>query len=77
MMIKHCVHEFHILSTNDEPTHVVTFEDILGKPILICDSCTSFYDDYKFRQMEGVSRIMTIDEYLESGIICITKVVCE
>ena len=74
-MNKHCVHEFHILSANDETTHVVTYEDILRKLIRICDSCTFFYDDYKFRQMEGVSRIMTIDEYLESRIICITKVV--
>ena len=72
---KHSVHEFHILSANDEPTHVVTFEDILRKPILICDSCVSLYDNYKFRQMEGVSMIMTIDEYLESRIIHITKVV--
>ena len=71
---KHCVHEFHILSANDEPTHVVTFEDILRKPIPICDSCASLYD-YRFRQMEGVSMIMTIDEYLESRIIRITKVV--
>ena len=74
-MNKHCVHEFHILRANDEHTHVVTFEDILRKPILICDSCTTFYDDYKSRQMEGVSRIMTIDEYLESRIISITKIV--
>ena len=73
-MNKHCVHESHILSANDETTHVVTFEDILQKPILICDSCTSFYDDYKFRQMEGVSKIMTIDEYLQSRIVRITKV---
>ena len=76
-MNKHCVHEFHILSTNNKPTHVVTFEDILRKPILICDSCTSFYDDYKFRQMEGVSKIVTIDEYLESKIPRIVKVVCK
>ena len=74
-MNKHCVHEFHILSANNEPTHVVTFEDILQKPILICDSCTSFYDDYKLQQMEGVSKIMTVDEYLESRIIRIMKVV--
>ena len=74
-MNKHCVPEFHILSANDEPTHVVTLEDILRKPILIRDSCTSFYDDYKFRQMEGVSKIVTIGEYLESRIIRITKVV--
>ena len=74
-MNKHCVHEFHILSTNDKPTHVVTFEDILRKWILICDSCVSFYDDYKFQQMEGVSRILAIDEYLECGIIRIMKVV--
>ena len=74
-MIKHCVHEFHILNANDEPTHVVTFEDILQKPILICDSCASYYDDYKLRQMEGVSMIMTIDEYLESRIVRVTKVV--
>ena len=73
--IKDCVHEFHILSTNDEPTHVVTFEDILQKPILICNSCASLYDDYKLRQMQGISMIMTIDEYLESRIIRITKVV--
>ena len=53
----------------------VIFEDNLQKPILICDSCTSLYDDYRFRQMEGVSMIMTIDEYLESRIIRITKVV--
>ena len=77
IMNKHCVHEFHILSANDKPTHAVTFKDILRKPILICDSCVSFYDDYKFRQMEGVSRIMTIDEYLEPRIIRITKVVRE
>ena len=76
-MIKHCVHEFHILSANDEPTHVVTSEGIPRKPILICDSCKVFYDDYKFRQMEGVSMIMSIDEYLESKIVRITKVVCE
>ena len=76
-MNKHSVHEFHILSANNEPTHVVTFEDILQKPILICDSCTSFYDDYKLQQMEGVSKIMTIDEYLGSRIIHITKVVRE
>ena len=74
-MNKHCVQEFHILRANDEPTHIVTFEDILRRPILICDSCTTFYNDYKFRQMEGVSRIMTIDEYLESRIIRIMKVV--
>ena len=72
---KHCFHEFHFLSANDEPTHIVNFEDILRKPILICDSCASLYDDYKFRQMEGVSMIMTIDGYLESKIIRITKVV--
>ena len=59
-MNKHCVHEFHILSANDKPTHVVIFKDNLQKPILICDSCTSLYDDYKFRQMEGVSKIITI-----------------
>ena len=76
-MDKHCVHESHILSANDEPTHVVTFGDILQKPILICHSCVSFYDDYKYQQMERVSRIMTIDEYLESRIIRITKVVRE
>ena len=74
-MIKHCVHEFHILSANDEPTHVVTFEDILRKLILICDSCVSLCDDHKLRQMEGISKIMTIDEYFESKIIHITKVV--
>ena len=74
-MNKHCVHEFHILSANGEPTHVVIFENILRKPILICDNCTSLYDDYKFRQMEGVNMIMTIDEYLESRIIHIMKVV--
>ena len=56
-MIKHCLHEFHILSANDKPTHVVTFEDSFQKPIPICDSCVSLYDDYKFRQMEGVSMI--------------------
>ena len=72
---KHCVHEFHIVSTNDEPTHVVTFEDIPQKPIQICDCCVSFYHDYKFRQMEGVSMMMTIDEYLEPRIV--TKVVRE
>ena len=74
-MVRHCLHEFHILSTNDETTHVVTFEDSLQKPMLICDSCVSLYDDYKYRQMEGISMIMTIDEYVESKIICITKVV--
>ena len=68
LRIKHCVHEFHILSTNDEPTHIVTFEDILQKLILICDSCASFYDDYKFRQMQGISMIMTIDEFLSLGL---------
>ena len=65
------------LSANDEASHVVSFEDIIQKPILICNSCVSFYDDYKFRQMEGVSMIMTIDEYFESRIIRITKVVRE
>ena len=72
-MVKHCLHEFHILSTNDETTHAVTFEDSLQKPMLICDSCVSRYHDYKYRQMEGVSMIMTINE---SKIIRITKVVC-
>ena len=75
--IKHFVHESHILIANDKPTHIVIFEDILQKPILICDSCASFYDDYKLRQMQGISMIMTIDEYLESRIIRITKVVCK
>ena len=74
-MIKHCLHEFHTLSTNDEPTHIVTFEDSLQKPMLICNSCASYYDDYKLQQMEGISMIMTIDEYFESRIIRITKVV--
>ena len=78
LRIKHCLYKFHVFSANDEPTHVVTFEDILQKPILICDSCTSLYDDYKLRQMDGVSTIMThIDEYLEARIIRITKVVRE
>ena len=74
---KHCLHEFHVLSANDENTHVVTFEDNLQNPILICDSCASLYDHYKFRQMQGISKIMTIDEYLESRIVRITKVVRE
>ena len=38
-------------------------------------SCASLYDDYKLRQMQGISMTMTIDEYLESRIIRITKVV--
>ena len=42
---KHCTHEFHISNANDEPTHVVTFGDNLQKPILICDSCATFYDE--------------------------------
>ena len=59
-----CHHEFHILSANDEHTHVVIFEDILRKPMLICDSCVSYYDNYKLRQMLGVSKVMTLDEYV-------------
>ena len=45
---KHCLHEFHVDSASDENTHGVTFEDSLQKPILICDSCASLYNDYKF-----------------------------
>ena len=71
---KHCLHEFHVVSTSDENTHVVTFEDTLQKLILICDSCAYLYDDYKFPQMEGISMIMTIDEYLGSKIVRITMV---
>ena len=77
LRIKHCLYKFHVLIANDEPIHVVTFEDILQKPILICDSYASYYDDYKLRQMDGVSTIMTIDEYLESRIRHITKAVRE
>ena len=68
MCDKRCPHEFHILSANDEPTHIVTFEDNLQKPILICDSCTTFYDEYKVRQMLGISMAITINEYVESRI---------
>ena len=74
---RHCLHEFHVLSANDENTHVAIFENVLQKPFLICDSCASLYDDYRFRQMQGISKIMTIDEYLESRIVRITKVVRE
>ena len=50
-----CHHEFHILSANDEHTHVVTFEDSL---------CVSFSNKYKMKQMLGVSKVMTLDEYV-------------
>ena len=59
-----CHHEFHILSTIDGLTHVVIFEDILRKLMLICDSCVFCYDNYKLRQMLGVSKVMTLDEYV-------------
>ena len=49
-----CHHEFHILSTNNERTHIVTFEDSFRKPMLICESCASYYNDYKVRQMLGI-----------------------
>ena len=50
--------------SSDEHTHVVIFEDILRKPVLICDSCVSYYDNYKMRQMLGVSKVITLDEYV-------------
>ena len=59
-----CHHKFHILSAIDGRTHVVIFEDILRKLILICDSCVSYYDNYKMRQMLGVSKVITLDEYV-------------
>ena len=71
--IKHCFYEFHVLSDNDERTHIVSFEDILQKPILICYSCTIFFDDYKLRQMLGVHGVWTIDEYLTSRVVTITQ----
>ena len=74
---KHRLHEFHVISASDENTLVVIFEDTIQKPILICKSCASLYDNYKFRQMQGNSKIMTIDEYLESRIVHITKVLRE
>ena len=74
---KHCLHEFHVVSASDENTHIVTFEDTFQKPILICDSCAYLYDDYKFRQMQGISMIMIIDEYLGSKTVRTTKVVRE
>ena len=52
------------LGAKDEHTHVVIFEDILRKPMLICDNCVSYYDNYKMRQMLGVSKVMTLDEYV-------------
>ena len=63
-----CHHEFHILSANDERTHIVTFEDSFRKPMLICDSCASYYNDYEVRQMLGISEVVTIEEYVESRI---------
>ena len=59
-----CHHEFHILSAIDGLTHVVIFEDILRKPMLIRDSCVSYYNNYKLRQMLGVSKFITLDEYI-------------
>ena len=38
---KHCSHEFYVISTSNENTHTVIFEDTIQKPILICDSCAS------------------------------------
>ena len=70
--IKRCSHKFHIASANDEPTHIATYNDIFQKPILICDSCKSFYDEYKLRQMSGIHRIWTIDEYLTLRVVVIT-----
>ena len=70
--IKHCSHEFHISSANDEPTHIATYDDIFEKPILICDTCKSLYDDYKLWQMSGIHRIWMIDEYLTSRVVVIT-----
>ena len=61
---QHCHHEFHILSAIDGLTHVVIFEDIHRKPMLICDSCVSYYDNHKLRQMLGVSKVMTLDAYV-------------
>ena len=57
-----CHHECHILSAKDEHIHVVIFEDSLRKPMLICDSCVSYYDNYELRQMLGVSKVMTLNE---------------
>ena len=59
-----CHHECHILSAKDEHTHVVIFEDSLRKPMLIWDSCVSYYDNYELRQMLGVSKVMTLNEYI-------------
>ena len=59
-----CHHEFHILIAIYGLTHVAIFEDSLRKPMLICDSCVSYYDNYKLRQMLGVSKVMTLDEYV-------------
>ena len=59
-----CHHEFHILNAIDGLTYVVIFEDSLRKPMLICDSCLSYYNNYKMRQMLGVSKVMTLNEYV-------------
>ena len=59
-----CHHEFHTLSAKDGLTHVVIFENVLQKLMLICDSCVSYYDNYKMRQMLRVSKVITLDEYV-------------
>ena len=63
-----CHHEFHIFSAKDEHTHVIIFEDVLRKPMLICDSCVSYYDNYKMRQMLRVSKVITLDEHVGSMV---------